>query len=327
MSRNFARQGSQWHPLYKYHSLNEYLIKMISEERFFLQHPSNFNDPNEFEVLIKDLAPEVYETYSTAIIDDISTFMADTFIRHSEAADKDKIGIETTLRKLMSSDVKNGLAIVNLELKEYIEKYFNYNLDEWRATCFSQEPKNQLMWSHYANGMTGVCLGFLLTGFGFEGLTQVDYPLNNQKPKIDIWEACRENNLSKTLPLKTKHKSWSYEKEWRIIEKSKYHYFRPKDLRDVYLGYKANPDDAFELLSLFKSDTNYRHVRFHVAFPTPEIYGIEHLTLSKEPKKAKDELTHINSISRNTAEINRLLKDKSEAFNNDSKNTSHGARL
>lgn len=106
-------------------------------------------------------------------------------------------------------------------------------LSKLTVTCFSASGwDNQLMWSHYANSYTGICVEY-----DFEKMNEfigfvlpVDY--SNERPTLSLgdlgldqyktdengnWVA-GETNISAILSyLLSKNKCWDYEEEWRII--------------------------------------------------------------------------------------------------------------
>jgi len=96
--------------------------------------------------------------------------------------------------------------------------------------CLTSSFDNQLMWAHYASGHTGICIGFLFSDSDWKGgqeimLRPVQY--KDLKP-IKIENAF--NQESDVLPsdevstrfLYSKNPDWHYEKEWRLMFKSKY---------------------------------------------------------------------------------------------------------
>lgn len=83
--------------------------------------------------------------------------------------------------------------------------------------CLSEVNDDILMWSHYANGHTGVCLEYSTSNsklFGCE-ITKIeyaeDYPFFSNRDEINM-------EWTKKF-ISTKSKRWEYEKEWRIFYK------------------------------------------------------------------------------------------------------------
>lgn len=102
------------------------------------------------------------------------------------------------------------------------ERYvFKYLRDYWTKTlgviCMGKHWRSPLMWAHYAENHTGVCLGF-------------DVP--DDKPRKMVYEPERLKLLvDQAKPLRgitvdlleqvvtTKYAQWAYEEEWRLFAK------------------------------------------------------------------------------------------------------------
>ena len=108
----------------------------------------------------------------------------------------------------------------------FSDDYKNY----FRACCFTIQPNNFLMWSHYANKHKGFCVEF---DFPFEltndinwikidnryvGLVKIDY-----KPKLIVLSFDKPlNDDEKMETIRYKSECWNYEKEIRFVTSSKY---------------------------------------------------------------------------------------------------------
>ena len=100
-----------------------------------------------------------------------------------------------------------------------IEQAVNVVVSDFRARfailCFSRNWDNLLLWSHYGDSHTGICLGFDIPdrtdGENYD--TDVLYQANLLQIR------CREDvNLDLASRLhRTKHESWSYEQEVRMF--------------------------------------------------------------------------------------------------------------
>jgi hypothetical protein len=85
------------------------------------------------------------------------------------------------------------------------------------VSCFSEEPDNTLLWSHYGGGHRGICLELDTSSPVLHRLHKVHY--TDEIPVVDVVDEMTGNG-SATLPhLITKAACWSYEKEWRAIHK------------------------------------------------------------------------------------------------------------
>lgn len=83
------------------------------------------------------------------------------------------------------------------------------------TTCFSEQPDEHLLWSHYGDKHKGICLAFEVADLNNE-LHPCAY--QSAMPKAAAW---RTDNTALAL---IKGTAWSYEKEWRVVRKTS----RPK---------------------------------------------------------------------------------------------------
>lgn len=87
---------------------------------------------------------------------------------------------------------------------------------------FSERPNNILMWSHYAEKHTGVCVEFDVAALGViaKNLSRVNYvqKIGDERPRIPLGDDLDERYQESVREfLSTKAKEWEYEKEWRSI--------------------------------------------------------------------------------------------------------------
>jgi len=116
--------------------------------------------------------------------------------------------------------------------------FFVDQFEDWRTRfinqsgmlCLTERKQDILMWSHYTNGHTGICLEFEIK-FG-EGLFGHALPIRyaDEFPDfnfipwcIDLLGATAAQKTDLHLEfgkqlLLTKGSHWSYEKEWRLID-------------------------------------------------------------------------------------------------------------
>jgi hypothetical protein len=142
-------------------------------------------------------------------------------------------------------------------LKEHTEKA--------GLVCFSETNDDILLWSHYADKHSGVCLEFAVQQDDLlkEKTAKVNYSreypdLNffdvvNAREKGELTEN-QERDLTTALFL-TKSEHWRYEKEWRTVEIPKSQSFRgqhrisPRALSGVILGCRTSSADEKKMQS------------------------------------------------------------------------------
>lgn len=92
---------------------------------------------------------------------------------------------------------------------------------EWVASmgvlCLTVEPKDLLMWAHYASSHTGVCVGFDSSLPPFSEARAVKYV--SERPTLPGLEPnfLGSGVVDEVLLRKSPH--WKYEQEWRIVKR------------------------------------------------------------------------------------------------------------
>ena len=133
--------------------------------------------------------------------------------------------MEENLKELEDAVVKTRDEIFLPFLKDFLSKL--------TVTCFSASGwDNQLMWSHYANSYSGICVEYDFSkmnkfiGFMYPvkyssvrpTVSVKDFGLTDLKKDENGKYLTEEVNISAIFSyLLTKNKCWSYEQEWRII--------------------------------------------------------------------------------------------------------------
>ena len=92
--------------------------------------------------------------------------------------------------------------------------------DNYRVLALSESCLSPVMWSHYADNRSGICLGFRKgnpfdndNSSAFKTAEKVKYVSNRNEFSSDTKQAI-ENDLY------YKNSDWSYEREWRIIKET-----------------------------------------------------------------------------------------------------------
>lgn len=91
--------------------------------------------------------------------------------------------------------------------------------------CFSENPNNILMWSHYANNHKGIVYEFKANLFfnsrtnSFNGFPyKVNYPSDRSYPLLSYTLIGDQRNKQFADELLSKAKDWEYEEEYRFID-------------------------------------------------------------------------------------------------------------
>ncbi len=88
---------------------------------------------------------------------------------------------------------------------------------EYLVSCFSRNPTNVLLWSHYANKHKGVCIEYAVPD-KFDGYMLEEVKYCSSLPNLDT--SALPNNESVRGFLLRKSRSWQYEKEFRLLRQS-----------------------------------------------------------------------------------------------------------
>jgi hypothetical protein len=265
-------------PLYKYLSC-ETAKKVLSSSTFKYSSPLLFNDPFEF---------------------------SSDFIKF-EVSNKEELNrsVKETMTAIgLNSDVPWFYKLVYDGVLEDLNDRWRKQLDsikkESRVLCLSESYDNTLMWSHYAEGHTGVCLGIVVPEMFhiWSGETlKVSY---TNKPRIQTFSMLdrieQRRLLLRWVFMKSKH--WAYEKEVRIhFQHQERLYFAatgiehevpddplatfvpfdPVQLIEIYYGISCKQDDIREIQAILKSKG------YQVNTPQQMEKGREQFTLASYP--------------------------------------------
>jgi hypothetical protein len=176
------------------------------------------------------------------------------------------VAVDKTFEKLLQVENK-------MELIQKTEAILNEDIQDFRKrayiTCFSSENTNLLMWSHYSDKHSGVCLEFENRYNRLEVLP-VEYERTYSVVKISDYQKLMrdmiENNdekafwvdFAKSLFLK-KHQQWKYEKEYRIIrfnnnwqEKGLFLSFYPSLITEIICGCRMENETILQVKDFMK---------------------------------------------------------------------------
>jgi hypothetical protein len=255
--------------LYKYRPLAscqdwDRLFLIIRDSKVYHPSPTKFNDP--FDCKVPDLGSlELsFARYLIALrsatpeeVPRIYTEFCRPRLRTSEEL--------VQLKAPLSEDETNE---VNALLESIQER-----VNESTVFCLCAACNNILMWSHYASSHTGVCLKFSLKNWPemAEALLPVCYsaqriPLNITQSDFDNAQLVRAVNL-------TKHRSWSYEKEWRALGKKEGAYdFPPVALVGIIFGCMTSKADKARVKSAVE-DRDY--IKLYDAKPSKGAFALD----------------------------------------------------
>lgn len=214
--------------IYKYHKMNLHLMEMLTNAEFYMSRKSDLNDPLDMAYTIN------LENYLNLYFEKYPSLKNDP--KHVD---------------LVSS-------CFNWKIEQGENDWMN-DIDELqsrlRVVCFTEDGNNPLMWSHYALNHTGVCLKFEpAKDSEFE---QAVCPVTYSDELIEAkhtsdFRAC----------LLTKLKTWSMEKEWRIISDKEKFSFEQEALVEIVFGLRV-PKSTISWFKQFSENVYYMHAPIH----------------------------------------------------------------
>jgi hypothetical protein len=153
---------------------------------------------------------------------------------------------------------------------EIMTKSIQQSINEsFRITCFSTKRNNILMWSHYADRHTGVCIGFktiyLLLDPNLVELKEVNYV--TKFPKF--------TSLTGMPIVTTKSKDWKYENEYRLINLDAHPLiaFQKEAISEVIIGYRMDSLIKDKLLAYLNK--RYPNVDVFITSPSNKSFKME----------------------------------------------------
>lgn len=168
----------------------------------------------------------------------------------------------------------------NYEIQEqgflnfYMNHWFRNERNRFGISCFSSRSLNSLMWAHYGNKHSGVCLiyskhilleSLIIKDSNCKCLT-VDYV---KRPAITLIEKNREIEYFSDIPIvATKDANWRYENEIRfVLEERNEEPFhgRPIDishsaLKGVIYGYQTSEEEKNAISLLIRNEPRYNQI-------------------------------------------------------------------
>ncbi|MEZ4972853.1 MAG: DUF2971 domain-containing protein [Cyclobacteriaceae bacterium] len=220
--------------IYKFFRINQYLFDTLISNQLYFSSIQQFNDPYDSRMTFLSRIDE----------EDFKVYLKNT------------IESEEIRLKYLNAFKKNPDEFI----KPFIDLYESM-LNYFGICCFTNDKDDLLLWSHYADGHKGVCLGFdydLMTK-KFPQFDEVDY--NDDPFHFDIKNATK--SVSNTILRKST--KWKYEGEIRfLMERSKRAAFYLDALAEVNFGSKCKPRDMLNIQYLV-TKLGYKNCQFYKA--------------------------------------------------------------
>lgn len=239
--------------LYKYRCVSDRSLKMLEEGKYYFAPAHSFNDPLDCAVdPIYELPPieKIIENQAKVLQDNEG-------ISFQEALQKSQI------IKILP---RSKLEILLQRLRNSIQSMLQY---EYGVLSLSAKNNNILMWSHYADYHKGFCIEFKRSFGNALGSTQpVQYV--REYPRFNYFDDL-PGNIAKRIIL-TKADDWSYETEWRGIQKANTQVRYTDDMiAGIIFGLRMPDDHKREIHQIFKDN---KHIIFYQAELMPRKFNL-----------------------------------------------------
>lgn len=241
------------HKLYKYYSCDsKYILENLRNDIVYCSNPKEFNDPFDcnpgisVDELVKMALFRYYTTYIPGIREKSAVCMA--IDRYSAMTVEQKEQCEIIVKSNVDYIQKCTQLVTLLGMEEQFQttdfETIYLMVDEKQnelknklsehigISCFTTKYDNLLMWSHYANKHTGICVEYDFSTLFNETnnigiVLPVDY--SDRRKCFPFEKAFKysknkvtKDTARKLLPdfikmLLSKSAEWQYEDEWRMV--------------------------------------------------------------------------------------------------------------
>jgi hypothetical protein len=248
--------------LYKYRSLRgrlkAFARDLIVNQQLYFPAPPELNDPFEFRPVINLTVTKAQENaYLKGVVQRME-------------GDKNRAERRRKERQLAASANRNALA-----------QSYRMTMDKIGVFSMSAKPLDLLMWPHYADNHTGICVQFDLWALVEIQHAPMPVTYSRERPVSNPMLEGPDEMLNKTAL--TKGLPWAYEDEWRLIlnrRGGELVRFEQPIVSGVILGARINSDDRDEVLGWVRDtgrSVDVYQARFHDRDYALEIHAVDHL--------------------------------------------------
>ena len=249
--------------LYKYRAFSNRALDMLVADRLYFSSPADFNDPLdcqpnvEIDIGFSELLGVVGRLVERRLSAEL-TAAARTLkyrgpktsahiARHSQDQARGLINrLHYDSGNPLMDEVADETWIFKHHLEEELRTLYDSGIVSFgsRATC-------PLMWSHYGDQHRGICIGYSVPDDDnvHEALRKVDYGGDRNVMASDIAKMDDDDAAKRRVEdavLLRKAKSWSYEREWRLVGLRGVS-DSPLELEEVVFGLRCDPALKFTI--------------------------------------------------------------------------------
>jgi len=266
--------------LYKYRKFDTRALRILVSKELYFAAPDALNDPLDCRLPVLSFLDQIIAAEPVGNSRNILSRLRDMTVTNRTTG-----GIELMHRTFETLPLTTGIL------------------------SLSRDPTDALLWSHYADGHRGFCLGFEPSYFddlianweqhdllGASDVNYVDMPL---LPFRNLWfQKAKDIEAAQTAPvankevlisefsesykrdvivtvLTTKSKHWAYEREYRAVrEKPGLIAFPAPALREIIFGLRSSDADRLTVKTLLDGP-EWEHVRFRRPVWTASSFALE----------------------------------------------------
>jgi hypothetical protein len=233
--------------LYYYLPVSVKLFKMLSQPYIWFSNPLTFNDPFELPNVIEKnwTLNEEWRDFELIFNEN-----KDKISKYNQMGSAEEAYLNL---KLSSSSILKNILDLKVSAIEGVMR-------KARVACFSRYYDNVLMWSHYANKHTGVVIGYNYEKITDQNVHFLGSDVNYKKHVSKIRAGDVAGGLDSLLnsdyiqqKLFTKHPSWAYEQEYRLLNQKSTegeHPISSECISELYYGCNITPSDKMLIQKL-----------------------------------------------------------------------------
>jgi hypothetical protein len=197
MSRTAIAAGIR--RLYHYEKFNSaYLVDVLVGQRVHCADPAALNDPWDCRPWFDDEALD----NPNAVDELINWFFS---FQPTSPVSEEQV-------RATQEEIRTNPEYRRQILDRFSKDFLKVIPDRWKLYCLTPVPDSTLMWSHYAENHTGICLEFALDNAVFGSAQEVTYLASYPK-----WTPHSLMTGDGPHVLLTKSDDWQYEREYRVI--------------------------------------------------------------------------------------------------------------
>lgn len=191
-------------------------LEWLSTDKLWMSDTSNFNDPMDVRLKVEDLRyrgpffeEDRFRAAMKCLVNGNSRVMRHWFY-------------DDELMRHLDNWISQEIPFRQTALDKQIERRFR----EFGVACFTPDWNNELMWAHYASAHKGFCVEYSIRQMTVatenEGkISTFAVQYTSGLPKLCVSEALFSPHQTLGRMIATKHLSWAYEKEWRVVHLEK----------------------------------------------------------------------------------------------------------